>query len=157
LIGSGHTRRLGQLFRASMMRETTPRSSAWVSFLFPVVLIVLDQLSKLLMWTHFSENVVCNTTGAWGIPLSLSLLVLFSSGILLLLVLWQLRQKPISEWFVWILAGGVSNLIDRVMQGCVTDFIRIFSFPVFNLADIYLTIGAFFLVLFLWRGERSDR
>lgn len=157
MIGSGHTRQHEPLSRASMMRETTPRSLAWVSFLFPAVLIALDQLSKLLMRTYFSENVVCNTAGSWGIPLPLPLLIVFSFSVLFLLALWQLRQKTIGGSSVWLLAGGVGNLIDRMAQGCVTDFIHISSFPVFNLADIYLTFGALFLVLFIWRGERSSR
>lgn len=156
MIGSGHTQQPGQLSRASMMRETAPRSLAWVSFLFPAVLIALDQLSKLLMRTYFSENVVCNTAGALGVSLSPLLLIVFSSGILLLLMFWQLYQEPINGSLAWILAGGAGNLIDRMTQGCVTDFIHIFSFPIFNLADIYLTIGAFFLVLFIWRSERLD-
>ena len=43
---------------------------------------------------------------------------------------------------VW--AGGVGNLIDRILYGSVIDFIRleIFTFPIFNFADICVTVGA---------------
>ena len=40
-----------------------------------------------------------------------------------------------------ILAGGISNLIDRLHYGCVTDFIDVHFWPVFNVADIYISIG----------------
>lgn len=46
-----------------------------------------------------------------------------------------------------ILSGGSSNLIDRVFYGCVIDFIDLKFWPVFNLADIYITIGAIVLMI----------
>jgi len=45
-----------------------------------------------------------------------------------------------------IVTGGVSNLIDRLHYGCVTDFIDLKIWPVFNLADIYITIGAIIIM-----------
>ena len=50
-----------------------------------------------------------------------------------------------------ILAGAVGNLIDRIMNGFVVDFIyfQIINFPVFNVADICVTLGVIFLIIFL--------
>ncbi|MCL2377839.1 MAG: signal peptidase II [Defluviitaleaceae bacterium] len=55
---------------------------------------------------------------------------------------------------VMIFAGGVGNLIDRVRFGFVVDMLafRFIDFPIFNIADIYVTVGAFlfvFIVLFI--------
>jgi len=55
---------------------------------------------------------------------------------------------------VMIAAGGIGNLIDRVRFGFVVDMFlfRFIDFPVFNVADIYVTVGAFlfvFVVLFV--------
>ncbi len=47
-----------------------------------------------------------------------------------------------------ILSGGIGNMIERVGQGYVVDFIDfcLINFPVFNLADSLLTVGAFFMI-----------
>jgi len=47
-----------------------------------------------------------------------------------------------------ILAGAIGNLIDRILYGYVIDFIDLRVWPVFNIADSAITIGA---VLLLWR------
>jgi signal peptidase II len=47
---------------------------------------------------------------------------------------------------IFILSGAASNMIDRTVQGCVIDFIDLKFWPVFNLADTYITIG---IVIFL--------
>lgn len=48
-----------------------------------------------------------------------------------------------------IIGGGIGNLIDRVFQGYVTDFIRLFPFNfIFNFADICIVIGAILLMIY---------
>ena len=49
--------------------------------------------------------------------------------------------------FGLILGGGLANVIDRIPDGLVTDFIQIGSFPTFNVADSCITIGATILLL----------
>ncbi len=51
---------------------------------------------------------------------------------------------------VLIVAGGIGNLIDRIVQGYVVDFIEttLFSFPLFNLADCFVVIGSVLLLIF---------
>jgi signal peptidase II len=48
---------------------------------------------------------------------------------------------------IFILGGALSNLIDRYRYGCVIDFIDIKIWPIFNLADIFITIGAIIVIL----------
>lgn len=55
-----------------------------------------------------------------------------------------------------VCAGGLGNMIDRIMKGTVTDFLAttLFSFPVFNVADILVVVGAiFFLILSLFSDK----
>ena len=51
--------------------------------------------------------------------------------------------------YAMIVGGGIGNLIDRVFQGYVTDFIRLFPFDfIFNFADICVVIGAILLMIY---------
>jgi signal peptidase II len=46
-----------------------------------------------------------------------------------------------------VLAGAVGNYADRVVRGYVVDFVHVTHWPVFNLADVYVTLGALGLLL----------
>ena len=93
------------------------------------------------------------------------LFVLFQFGIgagLLTLLIVLLRSRPDSILFVigWylILGGGVGNLLDRVIhQGRVIDFMNLGIGPIrtgiFNLADVYITIGALMLLFVSFRPD----
>lgn len=64
----------------------------------------------------------------------------------------NLNLFSISDLGFWILSiliisGALSNIIDRLYLGCVIDFIDLKFWPVFNLADVYITIGATVLVI----------
>jgi signal peptidase II len=65
--------------------------------------------------------------------------------------------------FCLIIGGAIGNLIDRAVFGHVIDYILfhtpVWSFAVFNLADAFISVGAFIVVLdeFLnWRGEKPE-
>jgi signal peptidase II len=64
------------------------------------------------------------------------------------------RVGSSSAWFAvgsgLIFGGSLGNLIDRVRLGFVIDFIRIASWPTFNLADSAITIGALVLAWWYW-------
>ena len=65
-------------------------------------------------------------------------------GVLIFLVTRYVRH-PLGVWSLWLVAaGGVGNLIDRVRLGYVVDMLRFefINFPVFNVADIFVTCGA---------------
>ena len=55
-------------------------------------------------------------------------------------------KKP-ETYLLFILAGAISNFADRAVFGCVIDFIDLKIWPIFNLADIFITIGVIMLVL----------
>ena len=46
-----------------------------------------------------------------------------------------------------IFSGAIGNLIDRITFGCVIDFIDLRIWPVFNLADSFITIGAILIII----------
>ena len=112
-------------------------------FLF-VLLIVSDQFIKLL----FSKNSICNKNIAWSIPIAPGFFYFFWLIIFFFLVYYFMKSKNHFEKIAlaFILSGAISNLADRIMHGCVIDFIDLRVWPVFNLADVYITMGILFLL-----------
>jgi signal peptidase II len=56
----------------------------------------------------------------------------------------------------FMLGGAVGNLIDRVSEGRVVDFVKVPNFPAFNVADSAITIGVFFLIWALMFDTATD-
>ncbi len=72
------------------------------------------------------------------------------------------KYRPLEILMVFIAAGGVGNMIDRIAQGYVVDFIYIscINFPIFNVADMYVsvcTVVLAFIVLFRLKEEDYER
>jgi signal peptidase II len=57
---------------------------------------------------------------------------------------------------VLVTAGAVGNGLDRIVRGYVVDFVRVPHWPVFNVADVYVTAGAALLALAAWRANRQS-
>lgn len=84
-----------------------------------------------------------------GIAIAVSILIVF----------WIYRLKPKDYWnavgLSLVLGGALGNLLDRILHGYVIDFIQVYyqqwSFPVFNIADSAITIGAICIIFrMLW-------
>ena len=72
------------------------------------------------------------------------------------------KYLPLRACAVLIAAGAVGNFIDRIRLGYVVDFLyfKLIDFPIFNVADIYVTVStALFIVLlcFYYKEEDIDR
>ncbi len=84
--------------------------------------------------------------------------------IILLMLLY--RKIPQTKRFLWInlimiffVAGAIGNLIDRIVNNYVVDFFyfRLINFPIFNVADIYVTVAAFaFIILGIFYYKEED-
>jgi signal peptidase II len=115
----------------------------------------------------FNFTYVQNTGAAFGIfnegTLPLALLSLVVSLSLFLFLLFKSRTLPLLQRYALasILAGAVGNMIDRFRLGYVTDFIHFkmskFDFPVFNVADMCVVIGAGLLILSSFIQPRPAR
>ena len=84
--------------------------------------------------------------------------VLALIGLALLLAFFARYREHAPLWLpVGLIAGGaVGNLIDRLRDGAVTDFIKLPDWPAFNLADSAITIGVVALILILGRGAAAS-
>lgn len=138
---------------------------------FLISAIFLDQISKYIIRIK-GGFYICNSGIAFGI--NLPEIIFFTFFIVLFLFfiiiskfkyqilnqaqnskfknlvtrIWDLIcHLDFGVWICLILAGGISNIIDRLYFSCVIDFIDLGFWPVFNLADIYITIGAIALML----------
>ena len=134
------------------------------------VIIFLDQLSKQIAIANlsgqppleifpflsfaliFNEGAAfgfLNDAGGWQ-RYFLSALSATVSAVLIIW-LWRSRRGLLCLALALVLGGAVGNLIDRVIQQQVTDFIllhyRHWYFPAFNLADAAITVGAVGLIL----------
>ena len=127
--------------------------------IFITILLILDQLTKhLLPWEK-----TCNPYISWSIPLHGPLLWIFIT-IALGFLLYTLKKTHSPYPLLLIIAGALGNIIDRLHFNCVIDFISISfpfaipfignTFPTFNLADTFITIGA---ILFLWQELISSK
>ncbi len=137
-------------------------------------IISLDQLTKAwvvssladaplsIVGTTVEFHLSRNTGGAFSLfqrftPL-LAILAVIVAGVLVR-ALQRTRDPVILVALALVLAGAVGNLIDRIartpgfLRGAVVDFIRVGSFPSFNVADSAITIGAVLLVLWGWRYQ----
>lgn len=116
--------------------------------LFVLVLgtIVFDQLTKIV--AVFTLPMVCNRGVAFGIPGG----GIFFSAAILALVLFIMRYEKNRlnlAGLTLVFAGGFSNFVDRVVFGCVRDFIKVVDFfPVFNFADVAITVGLLGFIYF---------
>ena len=144
------------------------------SFIFAVItaaaLLVIDQITKYLVVSHFSlyESIpfipgvinltyIHNRGAAFGIFQNQTLPFIIVTVFALALGVWVLYKRyfnnSVMDWAILlIISGGVGNLIDRVFrQGNVVDFIEtaFMEFPIFNIADCAVTVGAILMVIYL--------
>lgn len=149
-------------------------------FLF-LVLTVLDQASKY--WARhtlqnidkisvikgvFSFTYVENRGAVWGILQGKYLLLAIFTVFITIGLMWfiyRIPKKPRYNWLqitmTLLLSGAIGNLFDRFYFRFVTDFLyfELIDFPVFNIADCYVTISAILLVwlfCFYYKEDELD-
>src|SRR6056300_392363 len=115
----------------------------WKKLIF---LVLIDQGSKLLITHKFDNLLVKNFGSAFSLPIPKEILILIAFG-MIAWVIWSYYENLLEEKFsILILAGAIGNLIDRIYFGYVIDFINLKIWPVFNIADIYITFAIFLLI-----------
>ena len=143
-----------------------------------VMLVAIDQISKYYITTNmqlhdsiaviegvFEIHYIHNPGAAWGLFENQQLLfgvctiVACVVGVVLYIRCVRANQfKGLQVMLVLILSGAIGNFMDRIRFQYVIDFLyfKLIDFPVFNIADCYVTVGfviTIILVLFIYKEE----
>ena len=125
--------------------------------------VLLDQSSKYAVdkirpeWNlgFLSIHFVHNTGAGFGILKGQMGLLAFISALVALAVIFfyhKIPQEKIPQILFGLFLGGVvGNLIDRTFRGYVIDFFDLSFWPVFNIADMAISISVIGLVLYFWK------
>jgi len=118
----------------------TNRTKLFFLFLF---FVFADQTLK-----YFSGNSFCNKNLAWNIPLPNGIFCFaWIIVVAALIYIFSKAEKYSRKIFlILIFSGAISNFVDRLRFGCVVDYIDLKFFPVFNLGDVYITLGTIFIL-----------
>ncbi len=137
--------------------------------------LAADQLTKALVRANLPPGAsfppdwpvrlthVTNTGAAFGLLTNQSVLLTFVAFFAIGLIIYYYRKAPDGAWPLRValglqLGGAIGNLIDRLRQGYVTDFIDLRFWPVFNVADSAITVGAVLLAVgLLWPDLLKSR
>ena len=150
-------------------------------FIYPLIgaiVIIIDQFTKYLVRANMQPGDRIPVIGDWmsiyyvqntGTAFSMFrgnqfVTVFLTSLLIILCIVFIVKEardgkRLIPVLFTFVAAGGISNMIDRLSLGDVTDMISCGSFAVFNVADIGVTCGCILTMialLILYRDEGKE-
>lgn len=163
-------------------KNTKNRTIHYISAILLVIAgVFLDQFTKYLASARlkdqppfvilediFELQYLENRGAAFGLFKDQQLFFFISVVVIGVAILWFYAKVPMNQRFlplrlcaVFIMAGAVGNCIDRVTQKFVVDFLyfKLIDFPIFNVADIYVTMATFILallILFYYKEEELE-
>lgn len=141
------------------------------------VLVFLDQLTKLLARNNLADSDCIlidgvfrfsfhkNTGAAWGMLSGKVDILAIVSLIILIAVIYVMIKLPNEKKYnvlhvigICVSAGAIGNMIDRLFFKYVTDFLyfELIDFPVFNVADCYITVSMFLLLILVLFYYKDD-
>lgn len=143
-----------------------------------ILLVVLDQTTKYLAVIHlkdqppyvilqniFQLEYLENRGAAFGLFQNKRIFFYLSVILISVIVVWFYSRVPMDRKYmplricaVLLIAGAYGNFIDRVRLNYVIDFFyfKLIDFPIFNVADIYVTVSAFLIILLIFFYYKED-
>lgn len=139
-----------------------------------LIFLIVDQISKILVVKFLDLNSVTviknffyltytnNTGAAFSILTDKRIFLVLVGIIIIILLIYYLKKHQIKNTinkiaFALVIGGSLGNLIDRIIRSSVVDFIDIkifsYNFPIFNLADTFITIGVLLLLININKEE----
>lgn len=142
-----------------------------VDVLLALLLIAADQTTKYFAVEHlmnhqpwviwdgvFELHYLENRGAAFGMLQGQKIFFVLIAVIILAVIVYVLIKAPYQKMYtklhitlVFIASGAIGNLIDRIRYDYVVDFLyfSLINFPIFNVADIYVTLSSIYLVILL--------
>lgn len=158
--------------------ENGDRPAGPVFYLVASIVLVLDQVTKRIVADHmfvgesigvlgsfFRLTYVHNDGAAFGLELGgrWSFIVVTALVAAFILFYYTRSERTVTaRWaLALILGGALGNLVDRIRIGEVVDFLHFsvggLSYPIFNVADIGVSVGVGLLAIHLFRKDHSER
>ncbi|MCI9354000.1 MAG: signal peptidase II [Firmicutes bacterium] len=162
------------------MKNKSDKQFYIISAIIVIVLVILDQITKWQALTKLKpiKNTVVikgfldftfveNRGAAFGILSGKRVFFILLTVVVAIGILYSFYKLPKTKEYNWlkcglvlVLSGAIGNVIDRAVRGYVVDFLEVtfIKWPVFNLADIYVVVGAcfiLFLSLFVIKEEEK--
>ncbi len=152
------------------MKKKIPKKSGFTFFLISLCAVILDQLFKFFIRNSmnigdsvpvikniFHITYVTNFGAGFGIMQDKTSLLIWFAIIVIGIILFyydKIQEKKSLQIFSGLILGGtISNLIDRLFFGFVTDFLDFRIWPIFNIGDSCVCIGALFLIIYFIKKE----
>ena len=129
-----------------------------------IILSFENKLPLTVINNFFTLDKVGNTGAAFSIFSGYTFLLILIA-VFVLVYLWKYIICDISSRlgfisFSMLIGGIIGNLFDRIIYGEVIDFLSFnifgYGFPIFNLADTFICVGVFLLIIDFVRGEKSE-
>lgn len=148
---------LASLFCFFLLFGIDQLSKAWA------VSRLKDQLPRTFLNDWFELFYLENKGAAWGILSGKTAFLVIVTVVVLIAIFWWYAKIPYQKQtivlklsLIMIASGALGNMLDRILHHYVIDFLYVkrIDFPVFNIADIYVTLGAVLFVLaYLFQKE----
>ena len=139
-----------------------------IVFVLIALVLVLDQLTKWLVRTHFllgesydvidgifSITYIENKGAAFGLGEGNAFVFILVAVLVSVIMIYYYKKQEKNFWLSLgvslILSGAWGNLIDRVMKSSVTDMFNFHIWPVFNIADIAVCLGCLCLIIYVFK------
>ncbi|WP_034550140.1 signal peptidase II [Carnobacterium funditum] len=120
---------------------------------------VVEVFPNILSWMYLQ-----NTGAAWSILEGQMWFFYSVTFVVVVVVIYYLQKYGhqsglLSLSLSFILAGSIGNVIDRIRLGYVVDMIRLefIDFPIFNVADMALSIGVALMILYVFLDEQEKK
>ena len=147
-------------------------------FIIPILVLIAQITKRWALKNIFEKDLIIeinqylNFVSVWNKGISFGLLsnfeninffmIILTGIILIFIFLWMIKATNLnlSISLSLIISGAIGNLIDRFNHKAVVDFIDIhinaYHWPAFNLADSYITIGAFLYIFVIFTSQNNN-